>query len=207
MKSKKKIVVLFVVLIIILIILGVTLALIITKKKKEDDLQHQITAKEEFMEEAAKKYFSDKICPQGMSTLYSKYDGDNDINILYKGLYTLVHYIQDEYPTIKNYDNSQLQEYYKSNSQKLRTTIGFLKFEEFEQFVNYLKSAGLTENDTYKLCKIDTESYEEDDDYLIFNISFSYEGKDNLIMLKTFFSKNNYINITKPKIKFSIVNQ
>ena len=193
--------------IIVLCLLTIALYILKFEKRKEDNLQRQISAKEEFLEEATKNYFSNKICPQGMSTLYSKYKGDNDINILYEGLYSLVHYIEDEYATIKNYDNSQLQEYYQANSRKIRTTIGILKFEEFEQFVNYLKNSGLTEKDTYKLCEIDTESYEEDNDYLMFNISFSYEGKDSLITLKAFLSKNNYISITKPKLKFSIVNQ
>ena len=43
-----------------------------------------------------------------------------------------------------------------------------------------LKNIGFSSEDKYKYCKIDTDTYEEGDDYLMFNISFYYEGKDNM---------------------------
>ena len=205
--KKKKFIILIVIFLIILVGLIITLHIMNSKKEAEEELQQQITEKEEFLKEATEKYFSDKICPQGMATLYSNYHGDNDLNDLYRGLYTLVGYITEMYSDVQDFDAAQLEEYYKSYTRKIRTTIGIRTFEDFVEFVNYLKNIGFTAEDKYQYCKIDTETYEENDNYLMFNISFYYEGKENLITLKTYFSNKNYINYTTPKLKFELINQ
>ena len=119
----------------------------------------------------------------------------------------MVHYIDEMYSTVQNFDNTQLKEYYQKEPRKIRMTTGMATFEEFTEFVNYLKTVGYTADDEFKYCKIDTESYKENNIYLMFNINFYYEGKDNLITLKTYFSKKSYINYDKPKLKFSLINQ
>lgn len=184
----------FVILILIILILLLILTLVLRKltfKQEEEEINNEVIAQnEELMKQITEEYFSDKICPQGMSTLYSNYHGKNDLNDLYRGLYNLVGYIEKMYPTLKNYDSTQLEKYYNENPRKIRKTLGANSFEEFIAFLDYLDSVGYSSEYAYQSCEIDTETYEEDIDYLMFNLSFYYEGKDNLLNFKVYFGQD-----------------
>ena len=188
--KKKSFVLLIFVILIILVILTLVLRRAIFKQEEEKINDEVIAQNEELMKQITEEYFSDKICPQGMATLYGKYHGQNDLNDLYRGLYNLVGYIEKMYPTLKNYDSTQLEEYYNENPRKIIKTLGANSFEEFSAFLDYLDSVGYSSEYVYKYCKIDTETYEEDIDYLMFNLSFYYEEKDNLLNFKVYFGQD-----------------
>ena len=62
----------------------IAFVLLNTNEKVQKNQQQIIEENARLKQESAEKYFSDKICPQGMSTLYANYNGDNDISILYE---------------------------------------------------------------------------------------------------------------------------
>ena len=201
MMKKKKFIILISILFIIVIALVITLKELNSKRQAEEELQAQLAEREEKTDDAVKEYFSDKIIPQGMATLYGQYNGSNDINDLYRSLYKFVHYLEEFYDEIVKLDDSGLKEYYTNNWWDIKKTFGIIDKEEFLGFVKYLKSAGF-DNDKYDYCKIDKTSYKQENNYLTFNISFSYEGKEELLNFKTYFA---YKKGVVPELKFESI--
>lgn len=190
MKKKKLIVIIIAFLIIILTALIIILNVFSSKKNSDELVEESLKIREEETKEMIKDYLSDKICPQRMATLYAEYEGKNDLNDLYRGLYNFVGYISEMYPTLKDMDKKELEEYFKENSVKIRKTFGADSVEEFSKFISYLKKIGFSEKYTYKYCKIDPDTYENNIMYMKFNMSFSYEEKEDLINVKAYFANN-----------------
>ena len=200
--EKKKIIIIIIIFLIILIGLTITLKILNAKKEADEELEIQLTEREELSANAKEQYFSDKICPQGMATIYTKYDGSNDINDLYRSLYKLVKFIENSYDEISILDDIGIQEYYKNNWWNIKKSIGITDAQELSKFVNYIKSIGFS-NEKYKKCKIIPTSYQEENNYLTFNISFSYEEKEDFVNLKVYFAKEKGID---PEIKYEPIN-
>lgn len=203
MKEKKKFILVISIIIIVLVILIIALSILIANKKKVEQMQEEKISREEDLANLTTQYFSDKICPQGMATIYGQYDGSNDINDLYRSLYKLVNYIENSYDEISELNDSDIKEYYTNNWWNIKNTLGITSSEEFAEFVKYLKSVEL-ENAKYDYCKIDKESYQEGNNYLTLNISFSYEGKEDILNFKTYFA---YKRSTDPEIKYEPINE
>ena len=163
MKKKKLIVIIIAFLIIILTALIIILNVFSSKKNSDELVEESLKIREEETKEMIKDYLSDKICPQRMATLYAEYEGKNDLNDLYRGLYNFVGYISEMYPTLKKKKKKELEEYFKENSVKIRKTFGADSVEEFSKFISYLKKIGFSEKYTYKYYQ-HLNNYDRQDD-------------------------------------------
>ena len=180
-KDRRKIFVL-----IILLILLIFLVILCSYLKKQNEINNMKKRDEEILKEQVESYTSDKTCPRGMATLYSKYDGNRSLNDLYRNLNIFVQYL----PTLskKIHEASRTDELYKNNESEINEILG-IEEADFKNLVEYLKKFDL-DNKKFSYCEIDSSSYENIDKYLIFNMEFYYENIEEPIILKISFSNS-----------------
>lgn len=186
-KKVKKII--LVVLIVALAILGI-IALIILNIKDNGSTENTVRYTQEDIEivkEEVTNYLSDKITPQGISRLYGKYKGDNDLNDLYRKLYLFINYLPSLAGNTKNYTADQLHAYYEQNKGAIKKNLGISSEEDFLSIVNYVRDTGY-KNEKFSTCKIQTDTFEEIDDYFTFDLSITFERFENEFKVKVHFA-------------------
>lgn len=161
-------------------------------QKDIDDIQKQV-----------ENYVSDKIVPKGLSRLYGTYKGDNDLNDIYRSIYSFVNYL----PTISKkvkYDNEDaIISYYESNKNDIKEKIGISKQEDFLKLIEYLNKVGY-HGEKFVSCEIDSSTFDEGRKYFSFELTFNFENFSNNFKLKLNFA--NYTS-TKPMVYYSVVEE
>ncbi len=180
--NKRKIIILLVILFVILIILGT----IYSYMKKQNDIKIAREKDDQIVAEQMEKYMSNKTCPRGISTLYSNYKGKRSLNDLYKNLNNLVQYLPKLSGSIRNVNDNEISKIYIDNEKEIKQMLG-IQEEEFIKLSNYLKQYDISDK-KFNYCEIDSSTYENTKQYLNFNLSFYYEGIEEPIVLKTYFS-------------------
>lgn len=180
--KKKKIIKLIITLIIFVVIL--TGIMFIMKALTKDELvDGKYTAKDlEIIEEQVDSYLSDKITPLGMATLYSKYDGDNDLNDIYRGLYGLVDYLPTIAKKVDYNDNEDIEKFFEKNKDDIKNNLKINGIEKFKKFIAYLNKVGYTGQE-FVSCEIDDTTYSTTMKYLSFDIKFKFEGLEDKFKL------------------------
>ncbi len=194
MKNKKKFKRFSIIFLIILCILLVILIFFLTKTKKETLVDGLHTQEDlEIMDDEIDSYLSDKIVPVGMSTLYGKYKGNNDLNDIYRSLYRFINYLPTLSKKVQSKDESGIESFYESNKAKIEENTGINNSEDFKKFISYLNSIGYSA-EKYKNCEIDTSTFNNSNNYFSFNISFNFEGFENKMKLKLNFANGQSSN-------------
>ena len=146
-------------------------------------------------------YMSDKVMPQGLSKLYGKYKGENELEDLYKKLKLFIGYLPNVGElAAKSKDNQDIISYYKSNDSEISKYMGITTQDEFVKFVNYLKDVGKKKK-KYVSCKVQADTIEEVDDYLTFDLTITFENFDNEFKVKAHLAN---IPNANPLVYFSV---
>lgn len=189
---KKKIRLILILLAILLIIIFIILKYItINQDAIEEENERAI------IEETVKTYFSDKVLPQGVSSLYGNYQGKNDKNDLYRSIAKMLNYLPTISSTLKNVSDEEISEYYAVNESQILEYLGIDNIEDFKKLVEYIKQYNIN-NEKYQYCSIDSSTYIDNNEYLVFNLNIVYENIDK-ITLKVCFANS---KTTKPKVIF-----
>lgn len=157
----------------------------------------------EMIETQVENYLSDKITPKGIAKLYGKYKGDNDLNDMYRSIYSFVNYLPTLSKKVK-YDNKEaIISYYESNKDNIRKNIGISKQEDFLNLIDYLNKVGY-HGEKFISCEIDTSTINKGKKYFSFELTFNFENFANEFKLKLNFA--NYTS-TQPIVYYSIIEE
>ena len=199
MKRKDMLKIIIIILIIICIISIVKIKDYIDKTKIVDEVYTQEDL--DIIEEEVESYLSDKITPRGMSRLYGNYDGENDLNEIYRSLYKLVNYLPLLSEKIK-YDNADsINSYYIKNEKDIKTNLGIENEENFIAFIEYLKNIEYNGQEFID-CQIDNSTLKSENRYFSFNIILNLKDFNNEFKLKVNFANNSSV---QPIVYYSII--
>lgn len=198
--NKKKIieiillVLLLVCIICILVIKYVKTNTIVDDKYSQEDL--------EIIDNEIENYLSDKITPKGMAKLYGKYEGNNDLNDMYRGLYKFVNYLPTLSKKINFDDDKEIMSFFEKNTVEIEEKLGITELEEFEKIVGFLTTIGY-DGQEFVECRLDSTTMKKGN--LYFSSEITFEFKD----LEAFKLKLNFANhaASKPMIYFTIIEQ
>lgn len=196
--SKKVFKICMSVLVIIALVLVLTI-LIINTNTKQDSLYTKEDL--ELINQSVNNYLSDKITPKGIAKLYGAYDGDNDINDMYRGIFRFVNYLPELSKKVKYDDLEDIKEFYNENSNAIKENIGIVNQEDFVQFIEFLNKNNYHGEDFID-CQLDAETFKNKNSYFTFEISFNFEKLESDFRLLLYFSNNNH---TQPEIYFSVI--
>lgn len=194
MKNKNKFEHFNIIFLIILFILLVIFICFFIKTKKEilvDGLHTQEDL--DIMDDEINSYLSDKIVPVGMSTLYGRYKGKNDINDIYRSLYKFVNYLPILSKKVQSKEENEIKSYYEDNKDKIEENIGINNFDDFKKIILYLNSIEYN-GEKYKDCEIDDLTFKNNNYYFSFNITFNFERFENKMKLKLNFANSKTLN-------------
>lgn len=126
------------------------------------------------MQKTLNNYFSDKITPRGISTLYGKYKGENDKNDLFRNFKKFVDYMEVLSNDTNGLNNNEIRKYYNNNKKTISDNLA----QSEDEFYNFTKNMDGTiyKSSDFKYCEIDDSSYSDNDNYLTFNITFNYNN-------------------------------
>lgn len=198
----KSILKIFIAIIIVICIIGIFKVInYIRQTKIVDGIRTQKDI--DMIEDQVENYLSDKITPKGISKLYGKYEGDNDLNDMYRSIYSFVNYLPILSKKVK-YDNKDaIISYYESNINDIKENIGISKQEDFLNLIGYLNKVGY-HGEKFVSCEIDSSTFREGRKYFSFELRFNFENLDNDFKLKLNFA--NYTT-TQPMVYYSIVEE
>lgn len=198
--SKKVLKICMSVLVIIALVL-VLMIFIINTNAKQDSLYTKEDL--ELINQSVNNYLSDKITPKGIAKLYGAYDGDNDINDMYRGIYRFVNYLPELSKKVKYDDLEDIKEFYNENSNAIKENIGIVNQEDFIQFIEFLNKNNYHGEDFID-CQLDSKTFKNKNSYFTFEISFNFEKLESDFRLLLSFSNNNH---TQPEIYFSVIKE
>ncbi len=189
----------FLIIIIITIsIMGIFYIIVLNNKI---DIGNKKDAK--LIESQIEDYLSDKITPKGIAKLYGKYDGENDLNDMYRSIYSFVNYLPILSKKVKYDNKDDIISYYESNKDDIRKNLGISNQEKFLDLIEYLNKVGY-HGEKLVTCEIDTSTIKKRGKYFSFELKFNFENFANDFKLKLNFA--NY-NSTKPMVYYSIIEE
>ena len=157
--------------IILLLIIGfilIGIILIIINIKQNTLVDDRYTEKDvEIINQEIESYLSDKITPKGLSKLYGRYNGDNELNDLYRKLYLFVYNLPSLYNDVIKLDN--LNEYCEKNKANIKNNFGITNIENFEKIVTYIKNTGYSGQDFID-CQIIDDTFNEINNFIFYLI-------------------------------------
>ena len=135
-------------------------------------------------EATIEKYFSDKIAPRGISTLYGKYKGKNDKNDLFRSFKRFVDYIEVLSNDTNKLNDNEIRKYYANNKNTISDRLG----QTEDEFYNFIKSINrrIYNATDFNYCEIDDSSYSDNGTYLTFSTNFTY--KNSSLQVKVLFA-------------------
>lgn len=204
MKKNKKVKKVILILIAVLAILGIVAMIMLNRVKRSSEMSNERYTEEdvEIIQDEVTNYLSDKVTPQGMSRLYGKYKGDNELNDLYRKLYLFVNYLPTLSEDTKDFTDEQISKYYEENKSTIRSNLGASSAEELLSIIKYIRKTGY-EKQAFSTCKILTDTFEEKDDYFTFDLTFSFDEFENEFKVKVHFANK----ITANSIVFYTVDE
>lgn len=177
--------------IILLLIIGfilIGIILIIINIKQNTLVDDRYTEKDvEIINQEIESYLSDKITPKGLSKLYGRYNGDNELNDLYRKLYLFVYNLPSLYNDVIKLDN--LNEYFEKNKANIKNNFGITNIENFEKIVTYIKNTGYSGQDFID-CQIIDDTFNEINNYFVFNLKFNFKDFNNEFVLRVNFANS-----------------
>lgn len=188
MKKNKKVKKIVLVVLIILFAILAMVALILLNLRNKDTETNNVRYTEEDIEiikEDVSNYLSDKITPQGISRLYGKYKGKNELSDLYRGIYLFVNYL----PDLSAVSSDEIHAYYEQNKSTISKNLGISSEEDFVLLFNYVKGTGY-KNQKFSTCKIQNDTIEALEDYFTFDLYFTFEKFENEFKVKVHFANN-----------------
>lgn len=177
--------------ILILILIGVSIFVGVKVYERNTKLvDSKYTQKDlDIIEEQIDTYLSDKVIPKGMSIIYSKYSGENDVNDIYRGLYKLIDYLPKIAKKVDYKDTKSIEKFYEKNSEEINESLKIKGVEKFKKIVAYLDKVGY-DGQAFVECEIDDSTYVNNYKYMSFNLHFKFEGIEEF-KLKVSFSNRN----------------
>lgn len=158
--KKKDILKIIVIFLIIFCIIGIVKIMDYIKEVKLVDGIH--TQKDlDMIEEQVKDYVSDKVMPRGLSKLYGNYDGENDLNDMYRSLYNFVNYISILSKKVEYNDEASVDSFYQNNSEDIEKNLGIKIKSDFKDFIEYLNKVGY-KGEKFLECKIDSSTFKNE---------------------------------------------
>ena len=191
--------------IILLLIIGfilIGIILIIINIKQNTLVDDRYTEKDvEIINQEIESYLSDKITPKGLSKLYGRYNGDNELNDLYRKLYLFVYNLTSLYNDVIKLDN--LNEYFEKNKANIKNNFGITNIENFEKIVTYIKNTGYSGQDFID-CQIIDDTFNEINNYFVFNLKFNFKDFNNEFVLRVNFANS---KTETPMVFYSILTE
>ena len=191
--------------IILLLIIGfilIGIILIIINIKQNTLVDDRYTEKYvEIINQEIESYLSDKITPKGLSKLYGRYNGDNELNDLYRKLYLFVYNLPSLYNDVIKLDN--LNEYFEKNKANIKNNFGITNIENFEKIVTYIKNTGYSGQDFID-CQIIDDTFNEINNYFVFNLKFNFKDFNNEFVLRVNFANS---KTETPMVFYSILTE
>ncbi len=191
--------------IILLLIIGfilIGIILIIINIKQNTLVDDRYTEKDvEIINQEIESYLSDKITPKGLSKLYGRYNGDNELNDLYRKLYLFVYNLPSLYNDVIKLDN--LNEYFEKNKANIKNNFGITNIENFEKIVTYIKNTGYSGQDFID-CQIIDDTFNEINNYFVFNLKFNFKDFNNEFVLRVNFANS---KTETPMVFYSILTE
>lgn len=157
----------------------------------------------ELINQSVDNYLSDKITPRGIAKLYGAYNGDNDINNMYRGIYKFVNYLPELSKKVKYDDLENIKNFYNENSNAIKENIGIINQEDFIKFIEFLNKNNYHGEDFID-CQLDSETFKNKNSYFTFEITFNFEKLESDFRLLLHFSNNNH---TQPETYFSVIEE
>lgn len=191
--------------IILLLIIGfilIGIILIIINIKQNTLVDDRYTEKDvEIINQEIESYLSDKITPKGLSKLYGRYNGDNELNDLYRKVYLFVYNLPSLYNDVIKLDN--LNEYFEKNKANIKNNFGITNIENFEKIVTYIKNTGYSGQDFID-CQIIDDTFNEINNYFVFNLKFNFKDFNNEFVLRVNFANS---KTETPMVFYSILTE
>lgn len=198
--KKKDILKIIVIFLIIFCIIGIVKIMDYIKEVKLVDGIH--TQKDlDMIEEQVKDYVSDKVMPRGLSKLYGNYDGENDLNDMYRSLYNFVNYISILSKKVEYNDEASVDSFYQNNSEDIEKNLGIKIKSDFKDFIEYLNKVGY-KGEKFLECKIDSSTFKNEKKYFSFDLNFNFENFENEFKIKVNFANKETII---PQTYYSII--
>ena len=188
MKKKKKII--LVILIVLAIILVICFSILnkyknAEKKYETEIVDGQYTQQDlDIIQESVESYVSDKVVPTGISKLYGKYKGENELSDLYRGIKKVSDYIPLISEKLNGKSDADIKKYYDANKKEVTQNTGIIKSEDFVNFAKYILEFNLLK--TLSSSAIMTDTISADEDFLMFDLKLVYEDNQEVI-IKTYF--------------------
>lgn len=193
--SKKIEIILIIFIVLNLIMMGVLTALI-----RLNGTQEELDITNTTVEQQIDEYHG-RIYPENFGKILYSYEGDIDLNYFYEMTYKVVNYIPDLNSVVANYSEEQLKSYYNQNKDTIQENTGITTFAEFNKLCSAINK--LEEDSAYEGSTIDTQSYEDDEDYVQFVLDVEYSNSNKIQLIVRILNK---YNEKTPSIVFYAVN-
>lgn len=193
--SKKIEIILIIFIVLNLIMMGVLTALI-----RLNGTQEELDITNTTVEQQIDEYHG-RIYPENFGKILYSYEGDIDLNYFYEMTYKVVNYIPDLNSVVANYSEEQLKSYYNQNKDTIQANTGITIFAEFNKLCSAINK--LEEDSAYEGSTIDTQSYEDDEDYVQFVLDVEYSNSNKIQLIVRILNK---YNEKTPSIVFYAVN-
>lgn len=204
MSKKRKKVILILLVVLAVVLIGCLVALNSLEKPKEDKPKERVDAtytKEDIkvITDSVESYVEDKVVPSGISRLYGKYKGDNELSDFYRGIKKVTDYFPTIQQKLSGKADADIKQYFDSNKDEVLKNTGISDEEEFVKFAKYILEFESLQN--LKSAAIDTSTITSDANFLMMNLTISYEDGQE-VKLKGYF-KNEEDN-KNPLFKFIV---
>lgn len=146
-RSTKEIIILALIIVFLLLLVFIALLTAYSKTKEDEAVKENRNSYETAIQELKNEQIEEgKIVPDRFNMIVRMYEGDVDTSQVYRDLHTLVFIsIPDMQKKFKGKDNSEIENYYKDNKDRIQTNLGINNVENYLDLVNYVKDKELGE--------------------------------------------------------------
>ena len=163
--------------IVLLIIINLIVLIVLVVKKPDEKNDYSGFSKEEYTEAVKPSIFNNKLIPQGISELSSKYSGDINLQVIYEKLYNLVIKTIPELALLEN--TNQENEYYKANLESLKNNCCIISQNDYNTLVEAVKKIN-TSDFSYLYCEYSNNSYNSDKNEFVITVYFNNDKTLNI---------------------------
>ena len=185
-KIFKRIFIIFIILVVVLI--GLVIAMKVYQDRR---LQGKVEYSQEdlnIIDNQVNNYLKNKIVPAGMSTMYGKYKGDNELSDLYKSMYNFVHYIPTIYENdVYDMNDKDLEKFFNDEKEDIIDNIGAETVEEFKAVVDHLNECNYN-GEEYVSCEVMPKEIVSQGGFFIVNIGFTFKDIQEPIVFTIHFA-------------------
>lgn len=193
MKKKKIILRLLAILAILAILLIICLTVLNNYKTPEEKYTTErvdgIHTQQDIdmIKETVDNYVQDKVVPTGISRLYGKYKGKNELSDLYRGIKRVTDYILIIQENLSGKSELDIKNYYTTNKNEVEKNMGIDNEKDFIEFVKYIEKFDSLQ--TLTSASIVTDTITSDEEFLMFDLNIYYEPEQE-VQLKCYFKNS-----------------